>query len=53
MSKAQDRVPVAAAAEGVQIAREMFDAVAGTVQGVHIATPAGNVDLVLELLELL
>ncbi|MCZ6915903.1 MAG: bifunctional homocysteine S-methyltransferase/methylenetetrahydrofolate reductase [Gemmatimonadetes bacterium] len=53
MSKAQSRGPESAAAEGVKIAKEMFDAVAGTVQGVHIATPAGKVDLVLQLLELL
>ena len=53
MSKAQDRGVEAAAAEGVAIAKEMFDAISGTVQGVHIATPAGNVDLVLELLQLL
>lgn len=51
MSEAQQRGRDAAAAEGLQIALEVVEAVAGMVQGVHISTPAGEPSVVLKLLE--
>jgi methionine synthase I (cobalamin-dependent)/5,10-methylenetetrahydrofolate reductase len=51
MSQAQHRGRDAAAAEGLQIALEVVDAVAGMVRGVHISTPAGAPGIVLKLLE--
>jgi homocysteine S-methyltransferase len=43
MRRAQDRSPDAARAEGVAIAREVFEGVRGFVQGVHINAPFGRV----------
>ena len=40
-----------AAAEGAAIARELLSALKGTVQGVHIAVPAGGLGAALEVLE--
>ncbi|MEQ1575505.1 MAG: bifunctional homocysteine S-methyltransferase/methylenetetrahydrofolate reductase [Vicinamibacterales bacterium] len=39
-----------AAAEGVAIAKELAVALKGTVQGIHIAAPAGRIDAALEVL---
>jgi homocysteine S-methyltransferase len=44
MRRAQDRGPDAARAEGVVIAREVFQAVRDVVQGVHISAPFGRVE---------
>ncbi|NNG17215.1 MAG: bifunctional homocysteine S-methyltransferase/methylenetetrahydrofolate reductase, partial [Gemmatimonadales bacterium] len=44
MRRAQDRSIDAARAEGVAIAREVFQAVRGFVQGVHINAPFGRVE---------
>ncbi len=48
MRKAQDRGKEAALAEGVKIAREMFQQVKGTVQGVQVSAPFGRVEVALE-----
>ena len=48
MRKAQDKGKEAALAEGVKIAREMFQQVKGTVQGVQVSAPFGKVEVALE-----
>ncbi len=48
MRKAQDKGKEAALAEGVKIAREMFQQVKGTVQGVQVSAPFGRVEVALE-----
>ena len=48
MRKAQDKGKEAALAEGVRIAREMFQQVKGTVQGVQVSAPFGRVEVALE-----
>ena len=50
MRAAQGSGPEAAEREGIQIATEILDAVRGEVCGVHVSTPAGRVDLALEVL---
>src|SRR6266571_4531737 len=47
MRKAQDKGKEAALAEGVKIAREMFQQVKGTVQGVQESAPFGRVEVAL------
>ena len=51
MRSVQDRGAAAARAEGLAIAREVFEEVRDLVQGVQISLPGGDVDRVLELLE--
>jgi homocysteine S-methyltransferase len=48
MRQAQDKGKEAALAEGVKIAREMFQQVKGTVQGVQVSAPFGKVEVALE-----
>jgi len=48
MRKAQDKGKEAALGEGVKIAREMFQQVKGTVQGVQVSAPFGRVEVALE-----
>src|SRR5436189_5520167 len=48
MRRAQDQGKEAALAEGVKIAREMFQQVKGTVQGVQVSAPFGRVEVALE-----
>src|SRR6266571_672902 len=48
MRKAQDKGREAALAEGVQIAREMFQQVKGAVQGIQVSAPFGKVEVALE-----
>jgi len=48
MRKASDRGKEAALAEGVAIAREMFQQVKGAVQGVQVSAPFGRVEVALE-----
>ena len=48
MRQAQDKGKEAALAEGVKIAREMFEQVKGTVQGVQVSAPFGKVEVALE-----
>ena len=48
MRKAQDKGKEAALAEGVKIARGMFEQVKGTVQGVQVSAPFGRVEVALE-----
>ena len=48
MRKAQDKGKEAALAEGVRIAREMFERVKGMVQGVQVSAPLGKVEVALE-----
>src|SRR5438094_335506 len=45
MRQAQDKGKEAALAEGVKIAREMFQQVRGTVQGVQVSAPFGRVEV--------
>jgi homocysteine S-methyltransferase len=42
--------PEAAAAEGIVIAREVYQTLKSRVQGVHVAAPLGRVDLALEVI---
>jgi len=51
MRQAQDKGKEAALAEGVKIAREMFQQVKGTVQGVQVSAPFGRVEVALEVFE--
>jgi len=53
MRQAQSRGPEAAQAEGVRIAREMFEAVRGIIQGIQVSAPFGRVAQALEVLEVL
>jgi len=48
MRQAQDKGKEAALAEGVKIAREMFEQVKDTVQGVQVSAPFGKVEVALE-----
>ena len=48
MRKAQEKGKEAALAEGVAIAREMFQRVKGMVQGVQVSAPFGRVEVALE-----
>jgi homocysteine S-methyltransferase len=48
MRKAQAKGKEAALAEGVAIARDMFDRVRGVVQGVQVSAPFGRVEVALE-----
>ncbi len=48
MRRAQDKGKEAALAEGVTIAREMFQQVKGSVQGVQVSAPFGRVEVALE-----
>ena len=48
MRRAQDKGKEAALAEGVKIAREMFQEVKGSVQGVQVSAPFGRVEVALE-----
>ncbi len=50
MRDASARGKEAALAEGVAIAREMIDAVRGSVAGVQVAAPMGRVDVALDVL---
>jgi methionine synthase I (cobalamin-dependent)/5,10-methylenetetrahydrofolate reductase len=43
----------AAAAEGVAVAREVGRALKGLVQGVHVSTPSGRIDMALDVLDAL
>ena len=45
MRRAQDKGKEAALAEGVKIAREMFQQVKGSVQGVQVSAPFGRVEV--------
>ncbi len=51
MKAAQQGGRKAAEAEGLQIALEVFEAVRGLVQGVHISAPSGDLHVVVNLLE--
>ena len=48
MRQAQEKGKEAALAEGVAIARDMFEQVKGTVQGVQVSAPFGRVEVALE-----
>ncbi len=48
MQQASERGKEAALAEGVKIAREMFEQVQGAVQGVQVSAPFGRVEVALE-----
>src|SRR5438309_2080913 len=48
MRQAQEKGKEAALAEGVKIAREMFEQVKGGVQGVQVSAPFGRVEVALE-----
>jgi homocysteine S-methyltransferase len=48
MRRAQEKGKEAALAEGVKIAREMFEQVKGAVQGVQVSAPFGRVEVALE-----
>src|SRR6266702_2197797 len=48
MKQAQDKGKEAALAEGVAIAREMFQQVKGAVQGIQVSAPFGRVEVALE-----
>jgi 5,10-methylenetetrahydrofolate reductase len=50
MRRAEAAGPGAAHAEGIRIAQEVLEAVRGMVQGVHVSTPGGRVDVALEAL---
>jgi methionine synthase / methylenetetrahydrofolate reductase (NADH) len=50
MRAAQEKGKDAALAEGVAIAREMFERVRGLVQGVQVSAPFGKVEVALEVL---
>jgi hypothetical protein len=45
------RTPEAAAAEGIAIAREVYAALKGRVQGVLMTVPHGRIERALEILE--
>ena len=51
MKAAQQGGRKAAEAEGLQIALEVYEAVKGLVQGVHISAPSGDLNIVVKLLE--
>src|SRR5437870_1444375 len=48
MKQAQEKGKEAALAEGVAIAREMFQQVKGAVQGIQVSAPFGRVEVALE-----
>jgi homocysteine S-methyltransferase len=47
MRRANERSREHAVQEGIAIAREMYEAVRGTVQGVQVSAPFGKVELAL------
>ncbi len=51
MAKAQEKGKDAAVAEGVAIAREMFERVKPMVQGVQVSAPFGKVEVALEVFQ--
>ncbi len=51
MRHAESRGPQFAAAEGVQIAREVLEELRGSVQGVQVSAPNGNTDSALQVLQ--
>jgi len=51
MREAQEHGHNAAVAEGLQIALEIFEAIRGSVQGVHISVPSGNLEVAVDLLQ--
>ncbi len=51
MQRAQRNGREAAVQEGVQIAREVLDALRGTVQGVQVSAPLGRIDAALSVLD--
>jgi methionine synthase / methylenetetrahydrofolate reductase(NADPH) len=51
MRRANDRSKEHAVAEGIAIAREMFDRVRDAVQGVQVSAPFGKVELALQVFE--
>jgi methionine synthase I (cobalamin-dependent)/5,10-methylenetetrahydrofolate reductase len=50
MREAEAGGPESAHAEGIRIAQEVLEAVRGLVQGVHVSTPGGRIDVALEAL---
>jgi homocysteine S-methyltransferase len=46
--RANEKSKEHAVAEGIAIAREMLNAVRGTVQGAHVSAPFGKVELALD-----
>ena len=50
MRRAEAGGPRASHAEGIRIAREVLEAVRGMVQGVHVSTPGGRIEVALEAL---
>ena len=51
MRRANEQSKEHAVAEGIAIAREMFDRVRGAVQGVQVSAPFGKVELALQVFE--
>lgn len=51
MRRANDKSKEHAVAEGIAIAREMFERVRGAVQGVQVSAPFGKVELALQVFE--
>jgi methionine synthase / methylenetetrahydrofolate reductase (NADH) len=51
MKRANEKSKEHAVAEGIAIAREMFDRVRGAVQGVQVSAPFGKVELALQVFE--
>ena len=53
MRRAEESGAAAARTEGIAIAREVCRVIRGLVRGVHVSTPAGDVEAALEVLEVL
>ena len=53
MRRAEESGAAAARTEGIAIARAVCRAIRGLVRGVHVSTPAGDVEAALEVLEVL
>ena len=53
MRRAEESGAAAARTEGIAIARDVCLAIRGLVRGVHVSTPAGDVEAALEVLEIL
>jgi homocysteine S-methyltransferase len=51
MKRANEKSKEHAVAEGIAIAREMFDRVRGAVQGIQVSAPFGKVELALQVFE--
>jgi homocysteine S-methyltransferase len=51
MRRANEQSKEHAVAEGIAIAREMFDRVRGAVQGIQVSAPFGKVELALQVFE--